>query len=184
MPPILVLLGTVSMALGASGHGERPITAPTPNPPARREMTVPLAEIQAVLFLAGGQLDQLVRRSPNHGASAIHRDGASESAVEWRTLRVSGVHDVGASPEDQRHGISRRYLCRLRAMSHRIRLPETGQWSEWRAGSHPLFPRQIEVIRQDGRWHADIGDPAGFSPLPLDGDAQPGPAMAGQDPAP
>ena len=184
MPPFLELLTAASMIMGPVGHVE-PRTAPPASPqPARHEMTVPLAEIRAVLALAGGQLDQLVRRTPNHGASAIHRDGDSETPVEWRTLRVSGVHDVGVSPDDRRLGISRRYLCRIRAMGHRIWLPEPGQWSEWRADSHPRFPRQVEVIRQNGRWRADIGDPAGFSPQPVDPGMQPEPMMAAQGPTP
>ncbi len=121
---------------------------------AGHSLLLSFGELRLVRDVACGGLDRLVRRGPDDGASALWSDGGVETRVEWRRLRVSGIHDVGACEADARHRISRRFLCTLRAESHRVWQPGLRGWSPWIAGAHPALPPHIEVVRRAGRWLA------------------------------
>lgn len=163
LPLLLVGIAMfISPAVASIRYDSPPSAAPLP--PAGRSATIPLGELKLVLTVAGDRINQLVARGENYGATAIHSNGQTETHVEWQTLRVAGLHDVGVNAADRKRGISRRYFCKVRAMHHRVRAANETTWSGWRTGSHPDFPNLVEVIRKNGQWRAVINGPASFSP--------------------
>jgi len=169
MSPLPLLLVGIAMLVSPAFASNRydSSSSPAPIPPAGRSATIPLGEPKLVLTVAGDRIDQLVSRDEGdekHGARAVYRNGQSEALVEWRTLRVAGLHDVGVNAADRKRGISRRYLCKVRAMNHRVRAANEGTWSAWRDGSHPEFPNLVEVVLERGHWRAVINGRTNFSP--------------------
>ena len=161
----LLLVGTAMLISQAVASNRYDSTrSPAAMPSSSRSATIPLGELKLVLTVAGDRINQLVAREENHGARAVHRNGQTETLVEWQTLRVAGLHDVGVKAADRKRGISRRYLCKVRAMHHRVRSANENTWSGWRTGSHPDFPNLVEVIRENGRWRAVINGRTNFSP--------------------
>jgi hypothetical protein len=164
MPPTPELIMAAALILGPTTSSHQPTPAPSSNTPAVRELHVPLAELRTVLDVAGNKLEELIQRREKFGALALYEDQQGASLVEWHTLRVFGINDVGLRDNDRQLGITRRYLCKIRAMHHRVQPAGEPTWSAWREGSHPAFPTFVEVICEQGRWHAVINDHTGFRP--------------------
>jgi hypothetical protein len=177
MPPRFRWLAALALLAGPLHAG--------PAPAGERSLLVPFAELRVLRDVARSGLDQLVRRDPSDDAAAWFSGAGTETRVEWRTLRVSGIHELETTAADARDGITRRIRCTLRARAHRVWQSEVRAWSPWIAGSHLAFPTHIEVVRSGHGWQAVVPGGTPFRPLPASRPAALPVARAGhQDPAP
>lgn len=146
------LVGEASIS--APAGADRSVDVPAAAPAAGCSLLLSFGELRMVREVARTGLDRLVRRGPDDRATALLSHDGTETRVEWRKLRVSGIHEVGTCAADARRRIGRRILCTLRAECHRVWQPGLRAWSPWVPGAHPALPPHIEVICRDGRWLA------------------------------
>ena len=95
------------------------------------------------------RLKKAIHLGEDRKATALYRihPSATPYRVEWKEFRIKRISRMPISQADRLNGINQRYAVFFDALAHRYWDSRTSNWTNWRNGGYPLFPKSLVVER-------------------------------------